>query len=63
MRTLVVGLGNPILGDDGVGWRVAEAVRQQNCWWVEAATFCSTRKFLSAKQAGGNAYTEKLHIL
>lgn len=25
-RTLVVGLGNPILGDDGVGWRVAETV-------------------------------------
>lgn len=24
--TLVIGLGNPILGDDGVGWRVAEAV-------------------------------------
>jgi hydrogenase maturation protease len=24
--TLVVGLGNPILGDDGVGWRVAEAL-------------------------------------
>jgi hydrogenase maturation protease len=23
----VVGLGNPILGDDGVGWRVAEAVK------------------------------------
>lgn len=23
---LVVGLGNPILGDDGIGWRVAEAV-------------------------------------
>ncbi len=23
-KTLVVGLGNPILGDDGVGWRVAE---------------------------------------
>jgi hydrogenase maturation protease len=23
---LVVGLGNPILGDDGVGWRVAEVV-------------------------------------
>ena len=22
-RTLVVGLGNPILGDDGVGWRIA----------------------------------------
>ncbi len=26
-NTLVVGLGNPILGDDGVGWRVAEAVK------------------------------------
>ena len=24
---LVLGLGNPILGDDGVGWRVAEEVR------------------------------------
>jgi hydrogenase maturation protease len=27
MRTLVIGLGNPILGDDGVGWVVAEKVR------------------------------------
>ena len=26
MKTLVIGLGNPILGDDGVGWHVAEAV-------------------------------------
>jgi hydrogenase maturation protease len=24
--TLVIGLGNPILGDDGVGWRVIEAL-------------------------------------
>ncbi len=28
MKTLVLGLGNPILGDDGVGWRVADAVAQ-----------------------------------
>jgi|WetSurMetagenome_2_1015567.scaffolds.fasta_scaffold184585_2 hydrogenase maturation protease len=28
MKTLVVGLGNPILGDDGVGWVVAEEVRK-----------------------------------
>ena len=28
-RMLVVGLGNPILGDDGVGWRVAEEVKKQ----------------------------------
>ena len=27
-KTLVAGLGNPILGDDGVGWRVAEAVAE-----------------------------------
>ena len=26
---LIVGLGNPILGDDGVGWRVAEQVSAQ----------------------------------
>ena len=24
MKTLVLGLGNPVLGDDGIGWRVAE---------------------------------------
>lgn len=29
MKTLVVGLGNPILGDDGIGWKVAEEVRRQ----------------------------------
>lgn len=28
-RTLVAGLGNPILGDDGIGWRVAEAVDKE----------------------------------
>ena len=29
MKTLIVGLGNPILGDDGVGWKVAEEVKKQ----------------------------------
>ena len=29
MKTIVIGLGNPILGDDGIGWKVAEAVTQQ----------------------------------
>jgi hydrogenase maturation protease len=28
LKTLIVGLGNPILGDDGVGWVVAEEVRK-----------------------------------
>lgn len=27
VTTIVIGLGNPILGDDGVGWRVAEELR------------------------------------
>ncbi len=27
--TLVIGLGNPILGDDGVGWRVVEQVEAE----------------------------------
>ena len=30
-RTIVVGLGNPVLGDDGVGWRVADAVEDRRC--------------------------------
>lgn len=29
MKVLIVGLGNPILGDDGVGWVVAKEVEQQ----------------------------------
>jgi hydrogenase maturation protease len=28
-KTLIIGLGNPILGDDGVGWKVAEQVKQR----------------------------------
>jgi|YelNatPaOPRAMG01_1025707.scaffolds.fasta_scaffold01334_13 hydrogenase maturation protease len=28
MRTLVIGLGNPILGDDAIGWQVIEALKE-----------------------------------
>ncbi len=28
MKTIVVGLGNPILGNDGVGWKVAEEIKK-----------------------------------
>jgi hydrogenase maturation protease len=27
-RTIVIGLGNPLLGDDGVGWRVVDQVEE-----------------------------------
>lgn len=29
MKTLILGLGNPILGDDGVGFRVAEELKDR----------------------------------
>lgn len=28
-KTLIIGLGNPILGDDGVGWKVAAEVQRR----------------------------------
>ena len=30
MKTLVVGLGNPILGDDGVGWQIASDLKRDD---------------------------------
>lgn len=38
-QTLVVGLGNPILGDDGVGWRVAQAI-EARCSDQEVEVVC-----------------------
>jgi hydrogenase maturation protease len=29
MKTIIAGLGNPLLGDDGVGWKVAQEVKQR----------------------------------
>jgi hydrogenase maturation protease len=29
VKTLVVGLGNPILGDDGVGWQIASELQNE----------------------------------
>lgn len=29
MKTLIVGLGNPLLGDDGIGWVIAEQVKER----------------------------------
>jgi hydrogenase maturation protease len=27
LKTLIVGLGNPILGDDGIGWKIAQELQ------------------------------------
>ena len=34
-KLLLIGLGNPILGDDGVGWKVAEAIAAQQIAGLE----------------------------
>jgi hydrogenase maturation protease len=40
MKTLVIGLGNPILGDDGVGWRVVEEIARQTVSNPEVEVDC-----------------------
>jgi hydrogenase maturation protease len=47
MKTLVIGLGNPILGDDGVGWRVAEEVATKTTDWPEVEVDCASLGGLS----------------
>jgi hydrogenase maturation protease len=48
--TLIIGLGNPIRGDDGVGWRVAEQVRERLTMQVEGA--CSAPEVDCASLGG-----------
>ena len=36
LKTLILGLGNPILGDDGVGWRVVEMLGEYNAEEAES---------------------------
>lgn len=55
--TLVIGLGNPILGDDGVGWRVAEQVRERLAIVGEAA---SSRAEIDCASLGGLALMERM---
>lgn len=40
MKTLVIGLGNPILGDDGVGWRVVEEIARKTANRPEVEVDC-----------------------
>jgi hydrogenase maturation protease len=40
MKILIIGLGNPILGDDGIGWRVAEEVAKSTADRPEVEVDC-----------------------
>lgn len=37
MKTIIIGLGNPLLGDDGIGWRIAQQVEQRLASWMQAS--------------------------
>lgn len=41
MKTLVVGLGNPILGDDGVGWKIASEIQCEKSFPSEVTIECA----------------------
>lgn len=47
MKTIVVGLGNPILGDDGVGWKVAEEVKRHLGKYPDVVVECYSLAGLS----------------
>lgn len=55
-QTLVVGLGNPILGDDGVGWRIAESVLDQ----LSDGTIDSKKIDVECLAVGGLSLMENL---
>ena len=47
MKTLVLGLGNPLLGDDGVGWRIVEECATRIADAPETEVDCFARGGLS----------------
>jgi len=47
MKTIVIGLGNPILGDDGVGWRVAEEIARVTAGRPQVEIDCASLGGLS----------------
>jgi len=56
--TLVVGLGNPILADDGVGWRVVDALEARLA--ADADRTTAGRIELDRAAVGGLALMERL---
>jgi len=55
--TLVIGLGNPVLGDDGVGWLV---VRRADARWAEARRARAPGVDFDLLAVGGLALMERL---
>lgn len=51
-KTLVIGLGNPILGDDGVGWAVAESLQN--------AAHCPPSTDIETASLGGLSLMERM---
>ncbi len=60
MKTLVIGLGNPILGDDGVGWRVAEEIAKNTINRPFASTLDRTEVEIDCVSLGGLNLMERL---
>jgi hydrogenase maturation protease len=52
MKTLIIGLGNPILSDDGVGWKVVEMLR--------SSVLCPPSVILETASLGGLSLMERL---
>lgn len=55
-RVLILGVGNPILGDDGVGWHIAGQVQQQLSLHPQLAQACE----VDCVALGGLSLMERL---
>jgi hydrogenase maturation protease len=51
VRTIVIGLGNPILGDDGVGWLIAHEVEQNKNILPDVTIECQSVGGISLMEA------------
>jgi hydrogenase maturation protease len=61
-KILIVGLGNPILGDDGIGWHVAEMVKQHldNAYSQASHTIPNFQVDVECLAVGGLSLMEQL---
>ena len=60
-ETLVVGIGNPIRGDDGVAWRVVEALERE-ARWRDGVEFLQAHQLLIEFAESIAAYRRVLFI-